>query len=257
MTDPARWLPYRPGAEPLRLYCLPHAGGSASAFRSWIGAVPGVDVRPVQPPGREGRHRETPYAHMEDLVADLAEAVLADVADSGGVPYAVYGHSLGAMTAFELVRRIGAVGGPEPVHLMVSGCGAPELCGGLEGLTPIRDMSTEQIAEVLRRLGGTPEWLLGNRALLAMVLPPFRADFTVKENYRYVPCAPLSLPVTALAATDDPRASVADAAAWEAHTTGPFTLRTLSGGHFAALEQAAATHRHIESALRPWALSAS
>ncbi|MFF3635576.1 thioesterase II family protein [Streptomyces sp. NPDC002250] len=252
MTDPERWLPYQASAGAVRLYCLPHAGGSASAFRSWIGAVPGVSVRPVQPPGREGRHRETPYEHMRDLVADLAEAVLADVAESGGGPYAVYGHSLGAMTAYELVRRVAAVGGPAPVHLLVSGCGAPELCGGLEGLVPIRQMTQRQIAELLRRLGGTPEWLLDNEALLNLVLPPFKADFTVKENYRYVPAAPLTVPVTAVAATDDPRASVADVAAWEAHTSAGFVLNTLMGGHFAALEQADLTRKYLASALAPW-----
>ncbi|MEU0442756.1 alpha/beta fold hydrolase [Streptomyces sp. NPDC006186] len=252
MTDAERWFPYRPDDAPVRLYCLPHAGGSASAFRSWLGAVPGLAVCPVQPPGREGRHREQPYAHMRDLVRDLAPAVLADVAGAGGGPYAVYGHSLGAMTAFELVREIDALGGPRPVHLLVSGCGAPPLCGGLEGLRPIRDMSLEEIAGLLRRLGGTPEWLLANQALLAMVVTPFRADFTVKENYRYVPGDPLDVPVTALAATDDPRASVADTAAWEAHTRAGFTLRTLLGGHFAALEQPDLTHKHIAAALQPW-----
>ncbi|GAA3226546.1 hypothetical protein GCM10020256_37120 [Streptomyces thermocoprophilus] len=113
-------------------------------------------------------------------------------------------------------------------------------------------MSLEEIAGLLRRLGGTPEWLLANQALLAMVVTPFRADFTVKENYRYVPGDPLDVPVTALAATDDPRASVADTAAWEAHTRAGFTLRTLMGGHFAVLEQPDLTHKHIAAALQPW-----
>lgn len=117
-------------------------------------------------------------------------------------------------------------------------------------------MTTEQITVLLRGLGGTPEWLLAEPALLNMMLPPFRADFEVKEEYQHRMEAPLSVPVTAISATEDPRASVADMIAWARHTSADFQLRILPGGHFAPLECVELTRDHISRALSRRALSA-
>ena len=242
-----RVLPFGVPDGALRLYCLPHAGASASVFRPWIGRVPGVAVCPMQPPGREGRNAEPQHERMESLADEFARAVL-EVLDHGTHPYAVYGHSLGALVGYEVVRRIGELGGPAPVHLFVSGCGAPERSAETGPL--VSTMSDAQIAALMSRLGGTPPGLLAEPALLRMFLPPFRADFVIKENYAYRPGPPLAVPITALAATDDPRVGPGDVEAWAGHTAGPFRMHTLAGGHFAALEQAAVTHRHIAEALR-------
>ncbi|MGD0607253.1 MAG: thioesterase domain-containing protein [Streptosporangiaceae bacterium] len=117
----SRWVPLLGRTQPdtLPLFCLPHAGAGASAFRTWPDCLPGVLVLPVQPPGRESRFREAPYERMGPLVAELA-AIMLGVA--GSRPYAVYGHSLGALVAFETLREIRRRGGTEPVHLFVSGC---------------------------------------------------------------------------------------------------------------------------------------
>ncbi|MCK2216212.1 thioesterase domain-containing protein [Actinomadura sp. ATCC 31491] len=252
----ARWLPFRAltGAEPgaLPLYCLPHAGGAASAFRAWQGKVPGVAVQPVQPPGRESRHREPPYRRMAPLVSDLADAVLTDVETAAaGRRYALYGHSLGAIVAFELVREIRRRGGPQPVHLFVSGSDAPHLT--YEDGPPVGQMGREQVVELLRTLGGTPEWLLADQEALAMILPAVQADFTVKETYEYEAEPPLEVPVTALPSNADPRVAFAKVAGWRALTTGPFDLHPFEGGHFAVFEQAARTQGIVAEALRPWA----
>ena len=222
-----RWLPFRamagPGAFPL--YCLPHAGGGASAYRSWLGKVPGVAVLPVQPPGREGRFREPPYKRMGSLVGDLANVVTASLAGNGGGPYAVYGHSLGALVAFELLRELRRRGDPEPVHLFVSGCVAPH-CPFDDG-PPIRNMELPELVATLRKLGGTPEWLLSDPSVLEMIVPAIRADFSVKETNVYRPEPPLDVPITALPATDDPRASEELVGRWCEQTTGEFELHTL------------------------------
>ncbi|MEW9555774.1 thioesterase II family protein [Nonomuraea sp. NPDC050783] len=252
----SRWLPFRAltGAEPgaLPLYCLPHAGGAASAFRAWQGKVPGVAVQPVQPPGRESRHREPPYQRMPPMVSDLADAVLADVETSAaGRRYALYGHSLGAIVAFELVREIRRRGGPQPVHLFVSGSDAPHLT--YEAGPPVGGMSREQVVALLRTLGGTPEWLLADPGALEMILPAVQADFTVKETYRYEPEPPLDVPLTAMPSDADPRVASAKVAGWEALTGGPFELHPFEGGHFAVFEQAGRTQAIVAEALRPWA----
>ncbi|WP_406492323.1 thioesterase domain-containing protein [Streptomyces sp. NBC_00846] len=249
------WFPFaeHPGSDGPLLYCLPHAGGSASVFRSWFGRIGSASVRPVQLPGRETRLQEVPYDAMDLLVPDLAEAVLADLAAGRpGRPFAVYGHSLGATIAFELVREIRRRQGPDPVHLIVSGCPAPGGGWATEGEDDPRmtGASDDEVVALLRRIGGTPEWMLTDPSVLRLILPPFRADFTVKESYRYRAEPPLTVPVTALAANGDPRGPASGMAEWKRGTTGPSTLHTLSGGHFAVLAQAEITHRHIERALR-------
>lgn len=245
-TDLLRWLPFGVPPGDVKLFCLPHAGGAASAFRAWLGRIPGVSVCAVQPPGREMRLRETPHEHMESLVDELADVVLET---SGGV-YAVYGHSLGALVGFELLREIRRRGGPSPVHLFVSGSAAPHYA--YDDGPRVGGMSDPEVVTMLRRLGGTPEWLLSDPAVLSMIIPPFRADFSIKETYRYQPEAPLDVPVTVLASTDDPRASSASMGAWRDQTCGRFTSHTLTGGHFAVLEQARLSQAYLGEALRSW-----
>ncbi len=242
----SRWLPFPVTAGNVRLYCLPHAGGSASAFRAWIGRLPGVTVCPVQPPGRETRQRDTPHTSMSSYVADLADFV-----QSADGPYAVYGHSLGALVGFELVREITRRGAVPPVHLVVSGCPAPQW------LTPddpiVAGMGDAEIVALLRTLGGTPEVFLNDPRVLRLILPPIRADLTVKNTYAYTSGAPLELPVTALASTSDVRASVESVLAWREQTIRPFRGHVLEGGHFAVLEQEAVTLAQLAAALRPYA----
>ena len=96
-----RWLPFPDTDGGLRLYCLPHAGGSASTFRPWIGRLPGVSVLPVQYPGRETRLSEPPHHRVPELAAELAAALLADTQDT---PYAVYGHSFGGLLAYRTLQ---------------------------------------------------------------------------------------------------------------------------------------------------------
>lgn len=252
----ARWLPYRTQAgvppDALPLYCLPHAGGGASAYRTWLGRLPGVAVVPAQPPGREGRLREPAHDRMGPLVAELADVVLADAA--GRCPdgrYAVYGHSLGALVAYWLLREIRRRGAPLPVHLFVSGCVAPH-CSFDDG-PPVRDMAQPELVATLRRLGGTPEWLLADQSVLDMILPAIRADFAVKETTEYHREPPLDVPITALPSTRDPRADGESMARWRDQTTAGFRSHTLVGGHFAVFEQATTvTHRVVAEDLRPW-----
>lgn len=241
----SRWLPLRtPGSTGLPLFCFPHAGAGASAYRSWVGRLPGVEVLPVQAPGREARLREPAYEQLGPMVEELATVVL-DAVDGG--PYALYGHSLGALVAFETLRKIRRRGATEPAHLIVSGCAAPQ-CPVEDG-PPVTGMSQAELARMLGKLGGTPAWLLSDPELLQMILPAVRADFSVKETYRYVEQAPISVPLTVLASTADPRAAHHLQERWRELTAAEFRLHTLTGGHFAVLEQHERTHQHLGHAL--------
>jgi surfactin synthase thioesterase subunit len=249
MDTTSRWMPLRAHAEPdaLPLFCLPHAGGGASAYRTWLGRLPGVAVVPVQPPGREARLRDAPHQHMDPLVDELATIMLGTV---GTRPYAVYGHSLGALVAFEMLREIARRDGPAPVHLFVSGCAAPQC--EFDGGPLVSGMSPAELVEMLRQLGGTPEWLLRDPSVLDMILPAIRADFCVKETYEHRAGPPIQVPITVLASTDDPRASRETQDRWREQTTAACRVHTIVGGHFAVFEQPELTRNYLAAALRGW-----
>ncbi|MBB5873487.1 medium-chain acyl-[acyl-carrier-protein] hydrolase [Allocatelliglobosispora scoriae] len=249
MTDlETVWLPLRAHtqADALPMFCLPHAGGSASAYRGWMGKLPGVAVLPVQPPGREARLRDAPHNHMGPLVEELATVVLGV---AGTRPYAVYGHSLGGLVGFELLRAIRRRGGAMPAHFFVSGCVAPHTA--FDDGPPVAGMSLPQLVEMLRQLGGTPEWLLNDPSVLDMIVPAVRADFSIKETYEYVSEAPLQVPITVLSSTHDPRASHELQAGWRDQTIGACQVHTLVGGHFAVFEQPELTQKYVNAALVP------
>ena len=227
--DPADAWILRPRPRPaarLRLFCLPHAGGGASAFRGWADALPeGVEVCPVQLPGRENRIAEPAFDRLEPLVEALAEAVLR----RADLPFAVFGHSNGALIGFELARRLRRAGEPGPRHLVASGRRAPDVPAPLPLLHALPD---DELLAGLRELGGIPEQLLGEPELLRLLLPLLRADAAVHETYVYRDEPPLEVPITGYAGTDDPRAPPASVDEWRRHTAGAFTRRDLPGGHF-------------------------
>ncbi len=223
-----RWFPFarpRPRAE-VRLFCFPYAGGGASIFRDWSGRLPGhVEVCPVQLPGRETRFRESAFTHVSPLVTTLAESLRPKL----NRPFAFFGHSLGALVAFELSRRLLQDYELQPTHLFVSGCEAPQTRSS--GST-IHSLSSAEFREELRRLNGTPLAVLDNDELMELVLPTLRADFSLWETYAYTAGLSLACPIIALGGLGDDMLSRRDLDAWRELTTGPFRLRMLPGDHF-------------------------
>jgi medium-chain acyl-[acyl-carrier-protein] hydrolase len=223
-----RWLPtVRPWSRAgLRLFCLPYAGGGASVYREWAGALgDSVEVCPVQLPGREARFGEPAFTRIGPLVEALADA-LGPHLDR---PFALFGHSLGALVAFELARRLRRSGRPGPSHLFVSGCRAPQVRRAERLVHTLPDAAFRQ---ELRRLGGTPAELLANDELMDLVLPTLRADFALCETYEYADGFPLPCPVTALGGRDDGAIGRDDLEAWRVHTTARFAAHVLPGDHF-------------------------
>src|SRR5262245_53644991 len=159
-----RWFPsLRPGSDAdVRLFCFPYAGGGASVYRGWAGCLPGsVDVCPVQLPGREARFREPPFARIGPLV----EALAASIRPWLDRPFAFFGHSMGALIAFELSRRLQHEHGLQPVRLFVSGCAAPQVQTEREA---IHALPADQFRQELRRLNGTPAAVLEDDELMEL-----------------------------------------------------------------------------------------
>lgn len=232
----------RPGHD-VRLFCLSYAGGGASLFRTWADDLPAnIEVCAIQLPGREGRLFERPIASMAPLV-DALVSTLDPLLDG---PFALFGHSMGALVSFELAHALRQQAGLSPMHLMVSGHAAPHLRA-----TPALDyrLPRNEMVGALRRLDGTPPEVLDNAELMDLMLPAIRGDFAVCGTYAYQHEAPLQSPITAFGGRADPLVSVADLGAWRTQTTGPFALRMFPGGHFFVREQQTAVVGAIEQAL--------
>lgn len=227
-TPQSRWIAYRqPAADArLRLFCFHHAGGGATLYRGWWKGVPaGVEVLPVQLPGRESRIGEPPYRSVEELMPPLVEGLRPFM----DLPFAFLGHSMGALVAFELARHLAGEGLPGPVRLFASGHRGPSLP---DTRPPAYALPEPEFIEEMRRLNGTPEEVLQHREILDMLLPLLRADFEFCETYRYSPGAPLRCPISALGGVADADVSREQLEAWRAETEGPFTMRLFPGGHF-------------------------
>ncbi len=221
------WLPgTRSSQASTRLFCLPHAAAGASSFRDWQGHLPDhVAVCAVQPPGRESRFREQPYDRVEPMVSGLLAAMLPYL----DRPFALYGHSVGALVAFELARALRAGGHPAPMHLFVSGRLPPRT-----PITwpPLHTLESDELMRAMHDIGGTPASVLRNPHMRELLLPLIRADLAVNETYRYHPEARLGIPLTVYHGIDDPLVTAAQARTWQDETTGPFRLKFIPGNHF-------------------------
>jgi surfactin synthase thioesterase subunit len=215
------------GCEARRLYCFPHAGGAASAYVSLSRALsPSVEVLSVQYPGRQDRRLEPGVEDIGVLADLLAEQV---GRESGERPYAFFGHSMGAIVAYETARRLGrtrAVSGP--IHLFVSGRSAPST--GVRRSD--RLLGDAQLRAEIRRLGGTGSRVLDDPELMEMVMPALRADYRALAGYRWEPGRPLDCPLTVLVGDADPVVTIEEAAAWADLSTAPTAVRVFTGGHF-------------------------
>jgi surfactin synthase thioesterase subunit len=217
---------YRPTRNATaRLVCLPHAGGSAPYFLPVAAALsPGIDVVAIQYPGRQDRRGERPLADMDALADSICEVLRGEPK----LPLTVFGHSLGAIVGFEVVRRLEAAR-QYPVRLFASGRRAPSTLRDGETVH-LRD-DAGILAEV-RRLNGTVSSVLSDDELMRAVLPALRADYRIAETYSCAPSDTVRCPVTVLTGDSDPKTTIDEAKGWGQHTTAEFELRVFTGGHF-------------------------
>ena len=215
-----------PRADPQRrVFCVPYAGGGPGVFRDWHPHLEGsVELWAAELPGRGRRLREPPSAGILPAAAEL-ERALWPLLDR---PYVLFGHSMGALVAYELARRLAAAGRP-PLRLVVSGSPAP---GEPRGLPPVAGLGDYELLDAVQPLGGLPDPVLDEPELLEIVLPILRADLVACERYVESAGPPLPCPITALAGDRDRLASAASMEPWAARTVADFRLERFAGGHF-------------------------
>lgn len=224
----ATWWPLGEPNESarMRLICFSYAGGGVSVFRRLRGAAPpALDICPLQLPGREGRIREPAFRRMEPL----AEAVLRELRPWLHLPYAFFGHSMGALIGYELAHRAQSLGLPGPRTLFVSAARAPHLP---RRTAPLHALPDAEFVSALRDLDGTPESVLAHRELMELMLPVLRADFELCETYAPRAAGTLPCPIRAFRGSEDPSVSEQDVRAWATLSGAGFTVFTFPGGHF-------------------------
>lgn len=214
-----------------RIFCFHFAGGSASAYRTWPAAMNAlradVEVCAVQLPGRENRIKEAPFTKTIPLVSTLFNVLQAEF----DRPFAFFGHSMGAIVAYELAQTLQRTGDSQLKHLFVSARRAPSVSERLPLLHQIAG-DDAFLRGIQQRYNNLPELLLQDPELRALFVPLLRADFTLVETYQPSSLAPLGYPVTALGGDADPVANRGELEAWHALTKNRFALHLFPGGHF-------------------------
>jgi len=221
-------IPPSYGRHVTRLFCVPHAGGGASAFRGWRERLgPEVEATIIQLPGRESRFREEPYSQLDVLVSNLADAVIPYLA--GGQRFAFFGNSLGGLIAFETLHEIRRRAPVDAIHLFISACGAPHVPSPLPPMGNLPD--GELVQEVTKRYGGIPAAVLQDGEFLAAMLPTLRADIRMLEGYERTAPALLPCPVTAFGGVRDRTVPMDHIQAWREQTSSAFRQILLDEDH--------------------------
>ncbi|MGI5261098.1 thioesterase II family protein [Streptomyces angustmyceticus] len=213
-------------SDPVPLLCLPHAGAGAAFFHKWQRSAPaGLRLEPLQLPGREERTDEEPHRD----VARAVHALLPEALDAarGHSRVAVFGHSLGAVLAFELARALEERTELPVAHVFVSGSPAPA-----RGRAPqAAALDDDEFLARVEELAGYRHPAFESAEFRELMLPTLRADVTMHESYRPPSDEPVEAPVTCLRGADDVLVTEWDAREWHTSTTGPFTYTELPGGH--------------------------
>lgn len=231
-SDNALWFRrYRPSSDArFRLLCFPHAGGAATFFAPFARELaPDIDVVAVQYPGRQERYREPLVAELGTLV----DAIRAAMANSTGVRTAFFGHSMGAIVAYEVAKQLHPMSADYPVALFASGRRAPSIYRD-ERVDTLPD---SEIRRELLNLGGTGSALLDDPEMAAAITRVFRNDYRAIGGYQDTEGPTLHCAVVALTGDDDPYASEAEVRAWRQHTRSDFRMHCLPGGHFYLADQ--------------------
>jgi len=228
----------------LTLLCLPYSGASAMVYSRWRPKLPQwLQLKPVELPGRGARFDEPLQTDMRALAMQLAR----ELQPTLKTPYALFGHSLGALLACEMAHALRALGCPEPVALFASGTAAPTQRADYDRGFAIAKTDAELI-EQLRTLNGTSEEVLANDELMSLTLPILRADFLLCGKFEPQQRPLLNCPVHVLGGKTD-RATTEQLIGWSKETSGSFSVDMLAGGHFFIHEHEAKVLKVIKDQL--------
>ncbi|MBD1379483.1 thioesterase II family protein [Metabacillus arenae] len=215
--------------EKMRLLCLPYAGGSAaSIYLSWKRKLKEkIEVLPLELAGRGKRLREPLCTSVNEMVDDLIQKSLPVLQDDSR-PYAIFGHSMGGLLAYELCNKIQELGLPAPTCLIVSGFHPPDK--KIEG--NLHQLPLDEFAEVIKKSGNVPPSIFEDRDLYNLFIPILHADYKLVFSYQYKPKATvLNTDLYAFTGKEDYKV-YHQRKEWMIHTIGKFQDFVFEGGHF-------------------------
>ncbi|HEX6355476.1 thioesterase II family protein [Actinophytocola sp.] len=208
---PDRWSP--------RVFCFPYAGGNPDMFSAWQSDLES-DAVLVGMPIRGG---------SIDEVIDASTAAVRAATKADRRPVYLFGHSLGALIAFEVARRLDDL--PELRHLVASGLSAPSLLPSRR-VRELARLRGREFAEALGFFGGLPPEILADEDVLELLLPGVIADFRLAAGYRYRPAPPLAVDVSLINGREDPHVGPAQLEGWQHECVKPPARHWVDGGHF-------------------------
>ncbi|WP_397458246.1 thioesterase II family protein [Pseudomonas asplenii] len=222
----------------LRLFCFPYSGASAMVYSRWRRQMPQwLQVRPLELPGRGMRMGEP----LQNDIVRLANQLADEIATELDCPYALFGHSLGGLLAFELAHVLRARGLPAPLALFTSATAGPSRRDVSEYAEAKTD---EQLMARLRKLKGTTEEVLANHDLMQLMLPILRADFLLCGSFQYGAREPLAVPIHVFGGKQD-SVRADELLDWQVETSTGFSLDMFEGHHFYLIDEEAALLRHL------------
>lgn len=207
-----------------RLVCFPYAGGGASAFYSWK-KLSDLCILPIQLPGRESRISESPHSKLRKVVEEISRDIETILRDNEIV---FFGHSMGALLAFEVARQLNRNNIVTPTRLFLSGCSHPQDLD-VKGIHKLPD---EEFIDELRKRNGTPEKVIENEVLMSIILDYIRADFELCETYLYKKDSKINIPINLLCGKEDSFIKSAGLHEWEKETTKNVSIKFFQGDHF-------------------------
>jgi surfactin synthase thioesterase subunit len=207
------------------LVCFPFAGGGKycyNALKDMAGDK--INFIACELPGRGERSMEKLLTDMGSMVGDLVRQVQAKITG----PYAIFGHSMGALLACLVAKEIKrrSLGGPD--HLFLTGCGRPtkEL-----HRDQFHKLPKAEFIRIVKDLGGMQSELLENEEFFSFYEPILRADFQAIETYEWRYSEPLDIDISVVVGTED-KVTREEAMRWQEETTGEVTVERLAGDHF-------------------------
>src|SRR4051812_44785367 len=223
---PGSWIEFRPKRHDAqaRVLCVPYAGGSAQVYHMLARSMPeNIEVGAVQLPGRWDRRREPLLTKVSDASGPLAD----EITQLSPMPFALFGHSLGGLIAFETARILARdTRLQQPRALIVAAADAPAEKPSRPQLHTLAD--DEFIEKQIDRYpGGISPAVLAEPDLLEMLLPILKADMKMYETYQYSPGTELVCPIYAMTGEHDFVCSPSSMAGWEKETSGPFVTETV------------------------------
>ena len=228
----------------IKLICLPFAGGGANIYEQWRTKLSDhIQICPVDLAGRGNRITEKPYKDLEEAVNDAYRSIENDIAEG---EYAIFGHSMGALLAYELIQKIRTLGKREPLHVFFSGR-KPVHIPKTENF--YRDMNAAEFKKAVLSLGVTPREIFENKELNEIFIPILRSDFCIAETFVERPeILPLDIEISALIGKEE-AITTEEAVQWKLHTSEKCSIYFMEGGHFFLLDDPQAVIDIINSHL--------